>query len=142
MTTNKPEAIAWGNDPRKMTEEDLLPCPNCNHRAVSATRRATKGLPFVGLWKVSCQKPECPLGMIYFHPVEWNRLPRIRQSEYAALQAKCEKLRNLLRHAQPIIRAHAEASHMLEGFRPRRNQWDELVEGIDTAMQEAAHESH
>lgn len=52
------------------------------------------------------------------------------------LQAECEKLRNLLRHAQPIIRAHAEASHMLEGFRPRRNQWDELAEGIDAAIQE------
>lgn len=142
MTTNKPEVVAWGNDPRNMSEEDLLPCPNCNHRAGKATRRAAKGLPFVGLWKVSCQRSTCPLAMIYFHPVEWNRLPRIRQSEYAALQAKCEKLRNLLRHAQPIIRAHAEASHMLEGFRPRRNQWDELVEGIDTAMQEAAHESH
>lgn len=62
--------------------------------------------------------------------------------DYEALQAEFEKLRNLLRHAQPIIRAHAEASHMLEGVRPRRNQWDELVEGIDTAMQEAAHESH
>jgi len=54
-----------------------------------------------------------------------------------ALKAECEKLRNLLRHAQPIIRAHAEASHMLEGFRPRRNQWDELVEGVDAALQEA-----
>lgn len=53
-----------------------------------------------------------------------------------ALKAECEELRNLLRHAQPIIRAHAEASHMLEGFRPRRNQWDELVEGIDAAIQE------
>lgn len=138
MKTNKPEVVAWGNDPRKMSEADLLPCPNCNHRAGKATNRAAKGLPSVGLWKVSCQRPECPLAMIYFHPVEWNRLPRIRQSEYAALQAEREKLRNLLRHAQPVIRAHAEASHMLEGFRPRRNQWDELVEGIDAALQEAA----
>lgn len=97
MTTNKPEVVAWGNDPRKMSETDLLPCPNCNHQAGKATRRAAKGLPFVGLWKVSCQRPECPLAMIYFHPVEWNRLPRIRQSEYAALQAECEKLRAALK---------------------------------------------
>src|SRR5690554_5106743 len=56
-----------------------------------------------------------------------------------AMKAECEKLRNLLRHAQPIIKAHAEASHMLEGFRPRRNQWDELVDGIHAAMQETSH---
>lgn len=57
--------------------------------------------------------------------------------QIAEMEAECEKLRNLLRHAQPIIKAHAGASHMLDGFRPRRNQWDELVEGIDTAMQGA-----
>lgn len=93
MTTNKPEVVAWGNDPRKMSEADLLPCPACGSRAGKATKRAAKGLPFVGLWKVSCQRPECPLAMIYFHPAEWNQLPRIKQSEYDALQAECEKLR-------------------------------------------------
>lgn len=93
MTANKPEVVAWGNDPRKMSETDLLPCPNCNHRAGKATRRAAKGLPFIGLWKVSCQRHDCPLAMIYFHPVEWNRLPRVRKAEYDALQAECEKLR-------------------------------------------------
>lgn len=97
MTTNKPEVVAWGNDPRKMSEADLLPCPNCNHRAGRATKRAAKGLPFVGLWKVSCQRPECPLAMIYFHPVEWNRLPRIRQSEYAALQAERDHYKNAIK---------------------------------------------
>lgn len=51
------------------------------------------------------------------------------------LRAECEKLRNLLRHAYPIIKAHVGASHMLDGFRPKRNQWDELVETIDAAMQ-------
>lgn len=97
MTTNKPEVVALGNDPRKMSEADLLPCPNCNHRAGRATKRAAKGLPFVGLWKVSCQRPECPLAMIYFHPVEWNRLPRIRQSEYAALQAERDHYKNAIK---------------------------------------------
>ena len=64
--------------------------------------------------------------------------PLIRLSDYERLQTECEKLRTLLRHAQPIIRAHAEASHMLEGFRPKRNQWDELVEAIDAATRETS----
>lgn len=60
----------------------------------------------------------------------------VRYEDYQALQAECEKLRNLLRHAQPIITAHAEASHMLEGFRPLRNQWDELVAEVSAAIHE------
>ena len=64
------------------------------------------------------------------------------QAEAERLQAWCEKLRNLLRHAQPIIRAHAEASHLLDGFRPRRNQWDDLVERIDAALARQGKESN
>lgn len=56
--------------------------------------------------------------------------------EIQQLQAEVEALRNLLRHAQPIIKSHAGASHMIEGFRPKRNQWDELAETIDAAIQE------
>lgn len=63
------------------------------------------------------------------------------QADHERLQAEREKLRSLIRHAQPIIRAHAGASHMLDGFRPKRNQWDELVEGIDAAMQEVSHDN-
>ena len=96
MTTNKPEAVKWGNDPRKITEADLLPCPNCRHRAGRATERATKGFPFTGLWKVSCQRPDCPLAMIYFHPVEWNCLPRVSQAAHEALQAECDALAKAL----------------------------------------------
>lgn len=76
-------------------------------------------------------------------PAEFNDVALVRlsdcerlQADRERLQAEHEKLRNLLRHAQPIIKAHAGASHMLDGFRPKRNQWDELVEAIDAAMQE------
>ncbi|WP_285259209.1 hypothetical protein [Halopseudomonas bauzanensis] len=51
-------------------------------------------------------------------------------------QNRIDHLSAMLRHAYPIIRAHAGASHMLDGFRPKRNQWDELVEAIDAAIQE------
>ena len=68
-------------------------------------------------------------------PAEVNDVALVRLSDCERLQADREKLRNLLRHAQPIIKAHAGASHMLDGFRPKRNQWDELVEAIDAAMQ-------
>jgi len=135
MTINKPEVVAWGNDPRKMSEADLLPCPNCNHRAGKATNRAAKGLPFVGLWKVSCQRPECPLAMIYFHPVEWNRLPRIRQSEYAGLQAECEKLR------AAMIEAKGHISHYMYGGSSYREPAAKAIALIDAAMQEASHDN-
>lgn len=163
MTTNKPEPVEWGSDPRKMSEADLLPCPACGNQAGKATKRAAKGLPFVGLWKVSCQRHDCPLAMIYFHPVEWNRLPRIRQSEYAALQAKCEELRKDAETERAIQRA---AEVLPEGWSieievekdagsvavlgPGAVVYgdfqgtiaEQILDAIDTAMQEAAHESH
>lgn len=51
-----------------------------------------------------------------------------------ALRAEVEALRALLGKSLPIVEAHAGASHMLEGFRPTRNKWDELVDGIRAAM--------
>lgn len=62
--------------------------------------------------------------------------PRSLQKYVAALKAENERLRNLLRRVHPIVQAHAGASHLLEGFRPKRNQWDELVDAIDAAMRE------
>src|SRR5690554_2950579 len=62
--------------------------------------------------------------------------PLVRLSDYEALQAECEKLRALLSQSAPIVHAHAGASHLLEGFRPKRNQWDDLAEAIDAALQE------
>lgn len=47
---------------------------------------------------------------------------------------EAEALRELLNKALPVVEAHAGASHMLEGFRPARNKWDELVDGIRAAM--------
>lgn len=87
-----------------------------------------KGLPRYGVrWNGPTQPLSVPKDDGYWTP--WH-----------LAQAECEKLRSLLRHAQPIIRAHAEASHMLDGFRPKRNQWDELVEAIDAAMEGMKHE--
>lgn len=60
--------------------------------------------------------------------------PLIRLSDYEALHAECENLRRLLRRCEPVLIAHAGASHMTDGFRPRRNSWDELVEQIDAAL--------
>lgn len=47
---------------------------------------------------------------------------------------EAEALRSLLSKSFPIVEAHAGASHMLEGFRPARNKWDDLVDGIRAAM--------
>lgn len=58
----------------------------------------------------------------------------IRLSDYEALHAECENLRRLLRRCEPVLIAHAGASHLTDGFRPRRNAWDELVEQIDAAL--------
>lgn len=58
----------------------------------------------------------------------------IKASDYEALQAECEQMHSLLRKCQPIMRAHAGATHMLDGFRPKRNKWDELADRIDLAL--------
>lgn len=50
------------------------------------------------------------------------------------LRAEVEALRDLLSKSIPVVEAHAGASHMLEGFRPIRNKWDELVDGIRAAL--------
>jgi len=50
------------------------------------------------------------------------------------LRAETETLRALLGKSLPVVEAHAGASHMLEGFRPIRNKWDELVDEIRAAM--------
>lgn len=47
---------------------------------------------------------------------------------------EAEALRALLNKALPVVEAHAGASHMLDGFRPARNKWDDLVDGIRAAM--------
>ena len=54
--------------------------------------------------------------------------------ENAKLRAEVEALRALLGKSLPVVEAHAGASHMLDGFRPARNKWDDLVDGIRAAM--------
>lgn len=56
------------------------------------------------------------------------------QDKCDALHSEAEALRALLNKALPVVEAHAGASHMLDGFRPIRNKWDELVDGIRAAM--------
>ncbi|MBA1234740.1 hypothetical protein G7Z98_09250 [Pseudomonas stutzeri] len=56
------------------------------------------------------------------------------EQERDQLRAEVEELRVLLIKSLPIVEAHAGASHMLEGFRPTRNQWDELVDEVRAAM--------
>jgi hypothetical protein len=41
-----------------------------------------------------------------------------------------EALIPLLKKSFPVMRAHAGASHMLEGFNEKRNKWDDLVDEI------------
>lgn len=57
-----------------------------------------------------------------------------RGKQIDQLRDEVEALRGMLGKSLPIVEAHAGASHMLEGFRPIRNKWDELVDGIRAAM--------
>lgn len=57
-----------------------------------------------------------------------------RGKQIDQLRDEVEALRGMLGKSLPIVEAHAGASHMLEGFRPTRNKWDELVDGIRAAM--------
>lgn len=87
-----------------------------------------EGLPRYGLkWNGPSQPLSVPMDDGYWTP--WH-----------LAQAECEKLRELLLQSAPIVHAHAGASHMLEGFRPRRNKWDALVEQIDAALAKATGE--
>lgn len=60
-----------------------------------------------------------------------------RKIEIDQLRAEVQALLALLGKSLPVVKAHAGASHMLEGFRPTRNKWDELVDGIRAAIEAA-----
>ena len=53
----------------------------------------------------------------------------------AAIEQR-DKLAGLLREAEPHVKSSAAASHMFDGFRPRRNSLDDLCERIDAALSE------
>ena len=97
-----------------------------NKPEILAYRVGLAGEPDLGHW----------FGEENAHPEGYKAEPLIRLSDYEALQAECEKLRLLLSQSAPIVHAHAGASHMLDGFKPKRNKWDSLVEQIDAAMEE------
>lgn len=72
----------------------------------------------------------------------WKRIDKFQSqshgitalAEIERLRAEVEMLRALLGKSLPVVEAHAGASHMLDGFRPARNKWDDLVDGIRAAM--------
>jgi hypothetical protein len=47
-----------------------------------------------------------------------------------------EALIPLLKKSFPVMRAHAEASHMLEGFNEKKNHWDDLVDEIRSVIKD------
>jgi len=63
--------------------------------------------------------------------IEWyNEKVTRQETEKATLLAA-------LRLCLPIMEAHTEASHLIDGFRPRRNPNDHILEQIKTAIKEA-----
>lgn len=106
-------------------------CPFCGNSTI------TKNAGAVSCYQCSA-KIELQNCNTHYAVERWNT--RAVESELAALQAECEKLRALLLQSAPIIHAHAGASHMLEGFKPKRNKWDALVEQIDAALAKATGE--
>lgn len=76
------------------------------------------------------------------NPVQNGAGAWVAASDYEALHAECEKLRAVLKRYHSIVKAHAGASHMLDGFRPKRNAYDDLVDQVEeaTRINEGAHD--
>ena len=47
---------------------------------------------------------------------------------------RIEELSTALRLCLPIIEAHTEASHLMDGFRPRRNKNDDILDAVKKAI--------
>lgn len=58
----------------------------------------------------------------------------------AAYKARIAELEAALSECAPVMRAHAGASHMLEGFKPQRNEWDDLCDRIHAALSQQGKE--
>ena len=68
--------------------------------------------------------------------------PGSLREAYKVLANRHQQTLALLRQAAPIVHAHAGASHMLDGFRPKRNKWDELAESVDAALAKHGEADH
>lgn len=147
MTTNKPDVVAWYTP----TTRDTLP-------VVALNDRSQRGEPLIRLSDYEALQAErdhyksATVEITTRHFTErWVNAASNKELEQylsdgiaqlegeyrkqiEALQAECEQLRRLLQRCEPVLIAHAGASHMTDGFRPRRNSWDELVEQIDAAL--------
>lgn len=148
MTTNKPKVVAWGTFYRGVMQ-DFAYNRDGAERSVKLDfhQRPLSIEPLIRLSDYEALQAECDGLRKDLEEAE------ARGAELSAgachggygddygnhrchYQNRIDHLSAMLRHAQPIIRAHAGASHMLDGFRPKRNQWDELVDAVDAAIQE------
>jgi len=53
-----------------------------------------------------------------------------------ALQAENERMRELLSLCLPHVEASCEASHLTDGFKPKRNYYDEFLETLKDALKD------
>jgi len=67
---------------------------------------------------------------------EWSGTAVQNGMECDRLAAQRDRLAGLLRRSTLHVKASAGASHMMDGFRPRRNKLDELSDEIDAALAE------
>src|SRR5690554_3214788 len=137
--TNKPEVVAW---------RWRKPVVNDQGETVGATAwelNDTPGFlpwwtndPLIRLSDYEVLQAVCEEELFQVRQDRDTHFGALMQAleQVDALKAECEKLRALLSQSAPIVHAHAEASHLLEGFRPKRNQWDDLAEAIDAALHE------
>ena len=131
---SKPEVQRCRN-PAEMTESDLLSCPCCRSAGGRASKRATNFLAFAGMWKVACQNGACPLSMVYFHPDEWNGLPRISMADHesarAADKARIAELTEALKSAREM--ASDWGAYASEYFREKHCLEKDLAD-LDAAI--------
>lgn len=133
MTTNKPEVVAWIKETWRSATESrpVVHDWEGNGSVVS---------PLVRLSDYEALQAECKEEIyraLQYRDAHFEALLQALE-QVDAMKAECEKLRALLLQSAPIIHAHAGASHMLEGFKRKRNKWDALVEQIDAAMTDTA----
>jgi len=63
-----------------------------------------------------------------------DNIPAVNPSMEKGALAVYEYVYPILMRVRPIISAHAGATHMLEGFHPKRNKWDDFVDEINELL--------